>query len=342
MADYNINERWSMFDRSKAFSPTGVPLPIINTLNLKVDDFYKDVPQRVCNRGLSHLFRRKNEMTASETVVPYYGIKSTKMGTQIVTEHVVKKGRLRSIDEVEFDGLDAPAIKAELRAQDESHIRQLGEDGVYAFWHGGITEDSANIRGLYDRLNALNPSGLNNVISLGNTNASYNTSIFIVEWDLEVGCYGLIPAAYMGKGPLGVKSTNEGRVKTMNPSDTERTYMALDARHNLYTGLAVGDNLKIARLSNVNTDEDGSNNFISGNGSRKLFKLLENGHFDRSKTRIYVNPDISTQFQILGNEKGNLSLTSQEVFGRRVLAFREIPVRVLDKVIITSTETVVA
>ncbi len=341
MADYNINERWSMFDRSKAFTSTGKPLPIIKTLNLKVDDFYRDVPQQVCNRGLHHLMRRQNEMTASENIVPYKGVKSTKMGTQLVTEQVVKKGRLRSIDETEFDGLDDAAKKTELRSQDEAHIRQLGEDGVYAFWHGGLAEDASNIRGLYDRLSALNPSGLNNVISLGNANASYNTSIWIIEWELKFGCFGLIPSNWMGHGELGVKSVNEGRVKTMNPNDTERTYMAFDARHNLYTGLAVGDNLKIARLSNVNTDEDGSNNFISGYGSRKLYKLLENGHFDLSRTRIYVNPDISTQFQILGDEKGNLSLSSVEVFGRRVRAFREIPVRILDKVILTSTETVV-
>jgi len=341
MADYNINERWSMFDRAKA-SPDGKSvLPIINTLNLKVDDFFKDVPLKVCNRGLSLVFRRKNEMTASENIVPYYGIKPTKMGTQLVTEHVVKKGRLRSIAEDELDGLDEGARKSELRSQDEAHIRQLGEDGVYAFWHGGIAEDSSNIRGLYDRLSALNPSGLNNVLSLGNANASYNSSIYIVEWQIDFGCFGLIPSSWMGHGPLGVKSVNEGRVKTVNPNDVERTYMALDARHNLYTGLAVGDNLKIARLSNINTDENGSNNFISGYGSRKLYKLLENGHFDLSRTRIYINPDLSTQLQILGDEKGNLSLSSVEVFGRRVNAFRNIPVRVIDRVIIPSTETVV-
>lgn len=340
MADYNINERWSMFDRAKAFA-NGRHLPIINTLNLKVDDFYKDVPIKQCRFGLSDTFRRKNEMTASENIVPYYGIKSTKMGTQIVVEHVVKKGRLRSIDENELDGLSLEDQKSELRSQDEAHIRQLGEDGVYAFWHGGLTEASENIRGLYDRLSALNPSGLNNVISVGNSNASYNSSIFLIEWEIDFGCWGIIPSNWMGKGPLGVKSVNEGRVKTANPNDVERTYMALDARHSLYIGVAVGDNLKIARLSNINTDEDGSNNFISGHASRKLYKLLENGHFDLSRTRMYVNPDIMTQIQILGDEKGNLSLTSVEVFGRRVVAFRNIPIRVLDKVIIPSTETVV-
>ena len=342
MADYNINERWSMYDRAKA-SPDGKSvLPIINTLNLKVDDFYKDAPVKACNRGLVHLFRRKNEMTASENIVPYKGILSTKMGTQIVTEHVVKKGRLRHVDETELDGLDEAAKKAELRSQDEAHIQQLGEDGVYAFWHGGLTEDSANIRGLYDRLSALNTNGLNNVLSCGNANASYNSSIFIIEWQIDFGCFALIPSNWMGMGPLGVKSVNEGRVKSVNPDDSSRTYMGLDARHSLYTGLAVGDNLKIARLSNINTDENGSNNFISGYGSRKLYKLLENGHFDLSRTRIYVNPDIMTQLQILGDEKGNMSLSSVEVFGRRVNSFRNIPVRVLDRVIITSTEAVVA
>jgi len=344
MADYNINERWSLPDRAKASTDGKSVLPIINTLNLKVDDFYMDVPFKYCNRGTKHLMRRANEMAASTTRRLYSGVKATKLGTQLIYEDIVAKERVRSIDEMALAGLDEGARATELLNQDKAHIRRLGEDGVDTFINGGVSEDGTLIRGLLTRLNTISGNSLNNVASCGHASATNNSRLLIVEWnpDGDEGAFGLIPSNWMGLGQLGVKSVNLGKKEVVDPSDVEGTYMAHRARHYLYTGLAVGDNLKIACLANINTDEDGSNNFISGNGARKIMKLINNGHFDRARTRIYCNADVKTQFDILGNEKSNLSLKPVEVFGKWVDAFREIPIRVLDNVILSNSQAVVS
>jgi hypothetical protein len=282
-------------------------------------------------------------MAPSQTRRLYAGVKATKQGTQLVYEDVVKKERLRSIDEAAFDGMEEAAMKEELKNQDMAHIRQLGEDGVDAFINGGTSEDGANIRGLSQRLSTISGNSLNNVASCGHASAEYNSRIYIVEWnpDGDIGCFGLIPSAWMNSGTLGVKSVNYGKQKVTDPNDAEASYMAHEARHYLYTGLAIGDNLKIACIANINTDEDGANNFISGNGARKLVKLLNNGHFDRSRTRIYVNSDIKTQLDILGTDKSNLYLTVETVFGKPVKAFQEIPIRVIDNAVLNSSQAVV-
>lgn len=345
MADYNINEEYSLMDKAKATYINGVSvLPIIRTLNLKVDDFYRDVPFKPCNRGTKHVLRRANEMVESQTRRLYQGVKATKMSTQIVVEDVVPKERVRSIDEMALVGLDEAGRVEELKQQDKSHIRRLGEDMVRSFFNGGVSEDSAEIRGLKQRLNTISDNSLENVDSCGHSSADNNSRLFIIEWDMDgdQGCFGIYPSGWMRMGELGVKSVDLGKQKVVDPNDTEKTYMAHEARHYGWTGIAVGDNLKIACLANINTDEDGSNNLISGHGSRKIMKLLNHGHFDRARTRIYCNEDIKTQFDILGNEKSNLSLTSVEVFGRWVDAFRKIPIRVLDSTVLTNSESVVS
>jgi hypothetical protein len=343
MADYNINEHYSLPDKAKALAKDGKNvLPIIFTMNLNVDDFFKDIPFKECNRGISHVFRRDNEMAPSETRRAYKGIKSTKLGAHLVTEHIVVKQRLRSIDRMALLGLSDEAKKQELDNQDKGHQRRLGEDTVDVFFNGGIGEDGTLIRGLKERLDTISGNALGNVLSCGHSSAINNSRIYLVDWQLEFGAYGIYPTAFMGMGDLGVKSENFKLQKVVDPNDTEASYMAFEARHTAALGLAVGDNLKIACLANINTDEDGSNNFISGNGSRKIMKLLNLGHFNLGTTRMYCNEDIKTQFDILGNEKSNLTLSSVEVFGRKVDAFRQIPIRVLDRAILNNSCAVVS
>lgn len=345
MADYNVNERWSLHERAKATFIDGKSvLPIINTLNLKVDDFFKDVPHKPCNRGLTHVIRRAHEMPSSTIRKAYSGVEASNAGSQIVVEHVVPREMVRKVDEVVLTGMDEAGIAMELESQDIRQQRKLGEDMVNAFFNGGLSEDSADVKGLSQRLDTISGNTLENVVSCGNNNASYNSSIYIVEWNMEgdEGAFGIYPSKYMGKGVLGVKTVDFGLVETVDATNVAATMMMWTARHYGWTGLCVGDNLKIARLANINTDVGGANNFISGNGSRKMIQLLNNGHFDLSRTRIYCNADIKSQIDVLGEEKSNVNLTPVEVFGKWVDAWKKIPIRMLDNAILTSTEAVVS
>ena len=343
MANYDINEQWTLLDRSKATADGKTTLPMIRIMDKKIDNFFMDVPFVECNSGLRHRVRRANQMTESTNRSFYSGVGSTKQGSQIVFEPVMLKERRREIDEDEIDTLANG--KEELKRQDMSHMMRLGEDVVDAFFNGGVTDGAENVRGLLARLASLNPSGtgngLDNVLSNGNSNASYNTSIFIIEWAINEGAYGLYPPGFMKNTELGVSARDKQKEKVLDADDSTAAFYAYVAQFKAWLGLAVGDNLKIARLSNINTDVDSASNFISGNGHRRLFELLNRGRFDRSRTRLYMNSEMKTQFDILGSDKSNLFLSSREVFGRPVDVFQEIPIRVLDNTIIKTTETVV-
>jgi hypothetical protein len=195
MSDYNINERWSLLDRAKALS-----VPHYQTMKLiNVAEFAREIPVVTANMGLFHRYSRDREMAASTNRAFYSGVGSTKMSKQIIMEPCMLKERRREIDEDELDTLAADeAGKAEvLRQQDEAHLTKLGEDVFYGIFNAAKTDGSENVRGLKSRLASLNPSGtgngLNNVISAGNTNASYNTSIYVVEWNTQGGAYLFVP-----------------------------------------------------------------------------------------------------------------------------------------------------
>lgn len=342
MTDYNINERWSLLDRSKAVTP------LFRTMNLKVDGFFQEVPAVQANMGLIHRFSRDREMAASTNRAFYAGVGRTKFSKQVVYEHCMLKERRREIDEDELDTLggDAEGKKEVLRQQDEAHIIKLGEDIVNAIFNGSVTDGGEHINGLKARLASLNPSGtgngLNNVRSAGNANASYNSSIYVVEWNTQGGAFLIYPPNGMANTQYGVAVRDKKKEPKLDASDSTMTYYVYVAQFKAWVGLAVGDNLKIARIANINTATSGSKNFIDGNVDNILLSVLNNGHFDRARTRIYVNEDIMTQIEIYGKDKSNLNLSTGQVFGAPVPTFRGIPIRMLDNAIISSAETVVS
>lgn len=343
MSTIYINSKYTLLDRSKETSDGKTVEPVIKVMNQLVDDFFMDVPFVEANMGLKHKIIRDTGMVASTNRTFYKGVVSSKLNKQVVYEDVMLKERRREIDEDEVDTLANPAVK--LRQEDEAHTRRLGEDVVDAFINGTQADGGEHINGLLQRLDALNPTGLNNVISNGYTSGgATTTSVLIVEWNTDEtgGAYGIYPPGWMKNTALGVSIKDKGKEPIADADDTTAKYYAYVAQFKAWLGLAVGNNRKIARLANINPTIGGSNSF-SDNGVANLIKLLNNGRFDRSRTRIYCNTTIKTQMDIYAMDKANVLWAPTEVFGRQVTAFQgAIPIRAIDDTILTNTQAVVA
>jgi hypothetical protein len=135
---------------------------------------------------------------------------------------------------------------------------------------------------------------------------------------------------------------NKGKEPKLDASDSTLTYYTYVAQFKAWVGLAVGDNLKIARVCNINSQLDTSKNFIDANVDNLLIDVLNQGHFNPARTRIYVNQNIMTQMQVYAKDKTNMNyMGAAEVFGIKVPTFQQIPIRMIDNVIITNAETVV-
>lgn len=339
-----INTKYTLLDRSKETIDGKTVLPLFLVMNELVDDFFMDVPYVECNMGLTHRITRDTGMVDSTNRSFDQGVKASKVNKQVVTEQIALLERRREIDEDKIDTLANP--KEKLRQEDERHIRKLGEDVVFNMFNSVRTDGSENINGLFQRLDALNPTGLNNVISNGYTGGgSTTTSVLVVEWNIDEtgGAHGLFPPGFIKNTMFGVAARDKGKEKVaQDATNFDAIYYAYVAQFKAWLGLAIANNRKIARLANVNpTAWDASNSFVDG-GTENLINMLHNGRFNRERTRIYVNTTIAAQMDIYALNKTNTLWPTTEVFGRPVKVWQGIPIREMDTTIISNTQAVVA
>ena len=341
-----INTKLTLLDRAKRLEAGKRVLPIIEVMNEGgVDDFFMDVPFVKCNMGLVHKLVRDTGMVKSTNRRPYKGTRSSKRNVQTVYEHIVEKTRRRKVDPSELMGLDLDGQKQFLRQEDEAHIRKLGEDIVYDFINGVETDGSEYCKGLLARMDATNASTLKTVADNGNTDESYNTSVLVVEWNVDKtgGAHGLYPSGFSSNMPFGIKAEDLGKVTYQDEDDSTADLELLTAAFAAWMGLAVGNNKKIGRLANVNTSSwTHANSFLNG-GVEKLIEIINEGQFDTSRTRVYVNKTVAAQMDIYALNKGNTQWPTTEIFGRHVKKFaNDIPIRVLENSILTSTQSVIS
>jgi len=336
-----INTKYTLLDRAKETIDGKTMLPFFRVMNELVDDFFMDVPFIFANMGLAHKFTRDTGMVTSTRRTFYSGVVSSKLNKQVVVEQLALMERRREIDEDEIDTLGKSEGQAKLRQEDESHIRKLGEDIVYNFFNDTSNSGSEHIDGLFKRLDALNPDGLNNVRSNGHSGTG--TSILIVEWNVDKtgGAFGIIPPGWVRNSDFGVAARNKFKEKVGDVDNAAAVYYAYVAQFKAWMGLGIANNRKMARLANVNSTIGGSKSFNDG-GVNNLIQILNDGRFDRNRTRMYVNTTIKSQMDIYAKDKSNVLWSTQEVFGRPVTVFQSnIPVRVLDTTIISNSQTAV-
>lgn len=336
------NTQLTLFDRAKRLSDDGMAFDVVNVMNLAgVDDFFQDVPFQECNQSLQHRITRNTGMVDSENRKINQGTKSSKQNVQTIYEQTQMKERWRDIDATVLEGLTSANRAKMLKGEDDSHKSKLGQDVVKAFFNGAEA-----MVGLNDRLSALNPTTFNNVLSNGfTTGGSTTTRIFIVEWSIISGggAYGIYPAATgdAAKTMLGVFAKDWGFKDAADPNDSTRLMVRARAQFQAWVGLAVENNAKIGCIANINPSMTGANNFSDG-CVQLLMQLIEEGQFNPVTSRIYVNTRVKAQMNCYAEAKNNVNWGTTEIFGRPVKTFLEIPIRTLDKAIITNTQAVIS
>lgn len=336
------NTQFTLLDRAKRLSDDGTAFDVVNVMNLVgVDDFFQDVPFQECNQSLTHRITRNTGMVDSENRKINQGTKSSKQNTQIVFEQTQKKERWRDMDAASLDGLTAANRAKVLKGEDDAHKSKLGQDVVKAVFNGAEA-----VEGLSSRLSALNPTTLNNVLSNGFTNdGSTTTRIYIIEWSVISGggAYCIYPSATgaTANTQLGIYAKDWGFAPAPDPNDSTRMMTRAKAEFQAWVGLAVENNTKIGCIANINPSMTGNNNFSDGCVAL-LMQLIEEGQFNPVTSRIYVNTRVKAQMNVYAEKKNNVNWGVTEIFGRPVKTFLEIPIRTLDKAIITNTQAVVS
>jgi hypothetical protein len=194
---------------------------------------------------------------------------------------------------------------------------------------GTTTITPERFNGLQIRYGTLSTSRTSYVISNGGSHAANVTSMWFVQWSPSKA-YLIYPR---GSKNVGINKRDEGR--QLVTGDNSSSLWAYISEFAWDVGLCVEDTRCIKRLANIDTlltdtytvDED------------KIIQILNNF---RGNEQIfgYCNETVYTQLDILAKDKTNVQYLPDSPWGKNIMSFRGVPIKVCDA--ITDTETVVA
>ena len=336
------NEGYTLLDRFKETVDGKNMLRIIQVMNYYgVDDFFADWPAIEASHGLKHKVGRTITVPSSTRQAFDAGVAPTVTKIQSVWEDVCLFAQRRSIHDKRLDTLSASGKAQKLQMEDDSHRRALGKDIVYNIFNDTKVTGGEYVNGLLSRLDTISGNNLSNVVSAGFVaGGSTTTRMVIVELNPNDGAYLIYPPSGMANGALGIYEQDKGKEPIQDPDNSLAIRYDYVAIFEAWLGMAVGNNLKMGAMVNINPTYGGTG-AIDDDFFSSLNALLAKLDLDYSRTRIYINRGLGAQLTNYSRKKNNINWPTTELFGKKVKDYMGIPIRELDNKILLDTCAVV-
>jgi hypothetical protein len=345
MSTYYPNTGYTLFDRLKETVDGKNMSKIIQVMNYYgVSDFFREWPAIEASHGLKHKVTRTVNVPASTRQAFDAGVRPNVTHTQSVWEDVCLFAQRRSIHDKRLETLTPSGMQQKLAMEDDSHRRALGKDVVNNIFNDTDSDGGEHINGLLSRLDTISGNNLANVVSAGfTTGGSATTRMIIVELNPNDGAYLIYPPKGRAQNntTYGIYQEDKGKEPIPDPNDSLAIRYDYVAIFEAWLGMAVGNNLKMGAMVNINPTYGGTG-AIDEDFFDKLNALLAVLDLDYSMTRIYINRGLGAQMNNYARKKFNVEWATTELFGRKVKDYMGIPVRELDNKIITNTLAVVS
>lgn len=217
----------------------------------------------------------------------------------------------------------APNASEYLAKEAKIHLEALGKQAHAALLYGNRGTDPDSITGFMTRYNSL--ADAESVIDGGGTGVDL-ASILVVKWGRD-GAYLAYPREFgrfiKEEGPKQQWLSEEGGAKG--------GYYAQIITWAISLGLCIAKPKNVQRIANVATS--GASNIFDPHKLVTALDRLDN----TDGAVIYVPRTIYTQMNINLMDKTNTSYTREEEWGRPVLKFMGVPVKVCDQMLTTET-----
>lgn len=258
-----------------------------------------------------------------------YGVAQTKSRTQQVTDSCGMLEARSEIDE-ELAELNGNA-QAWRFSEDKAHIIGMNEQLATAVMYSSTKTDPEKIHGLAPRFSALTGAATSDQILNAGGTGSDNTSIWLVGWGPE-GVFGVYP-----KGTKAGLEVNDKGKEPVKDADSN-TYYAYVTQYKWKIGLAVKDWGYVVRIANIDYSDLVK---TAATGADLVDLMVQASELIKDKTNVrpafYCSRGIRTWLRRQILNKSNVNLTFDNVEGKRILAFDEIPVRRLDAILHTES-----
>lgn len=321
----------NIVDITKRLDPNGKIAAIAELLE-QSNEILTDMPLYECNNGDGHKVTIRNELPDVSWRMFNYGVKNSKSKTQQVTDTT---GMLEAYAEVDKDLAELNGNTKEFRlSEDRAFLEAMNQEFARTLFYGNTNIKKSEFMGLAPRYNAFatnSGTSADHVIDCGGT--TNLTSIYLVVWGQNT-VFGLYPNG----SKAGLTMNDKGQV-TLEDADGGK-YEGYRSHYQLKTGLTVKDWRYVVRLANIDVTAlkadptTGELSLID-----KIIDAIELiPNINLGKPVFYGNKKITSALRKQIKNAKNVTLSLEEVFGKKVLHVDGIPFRKTDALLNTESK----
>lgn len=323
----------TLMDVAKAKDPNGQIAKVVEILS-ETNEVLEDMVFIEGNLETGHRSTIRTGLPVPTWRKLYGGVQPTKGTTAQVTDNT---GMLEAYAEIDKELADlANNAQAYRMIQDRAHIEGMNIEMADTLFYGNEGTEPEAFTGLSPRYNDNSgPANADNII-LGGGSGADNSSVWLVVWG-EGKVHGIYPKG----SKAGISVEDKGQV-TIEDIDGNGGRMEAYRTHYIWkSGLVVADWRYCVRIANID-NSDLTKNAASGadlvdlmTQALELVPSLTGG-----RPAFYMNRTCRSFLRRQIKNSNNVQITMDQVAGKRVLAFDEVPVRRCDA--LTSGEATIS
>jgi hypothetical protein len=320
-------------------------VPVIEALNI-LNPLMEDAVMIECNQGTKH---RSNIRTGLPQVTwgkLYQGIPQGKSTTTQVDDTTGFFEGLSTVDERLLELSKNPA--AVRMSEAEPFLESMSQEATTNFFYADTATTPERFKGVAARYGAIGSYGAGNQIVDAGGTGSDNNSIWIITWGANQ-----TSLIYPEGTTAGVSRNDMGRQRVLD--DLGNPYYAKEEMFRQHLGCRVGDWRFNARIANISTAalQAGTVDLYKFMRSayyklqtRRNMKIGNGGMVSGGRTVIYANRLILEALEGLSVNKGSsdnfIRLTPDEIAGKEIQTYKQIPIRETDSLISAEARVVAA
>lgn len=320
----------TLADVAKVTDPDGKIAVVVEILN-ETNEIIDDATWIEGNLPTGHKSSIRSGLPTPTWRKLYAGVQPTKSRSVEVTDST---GNMEAYAEVDKDLADLNGNTAAFRmSEDKAFIEGMNQEFADTLFYGNEGLAPEEFTGFSPRFNDNSgPENADNIINGGGT-GSDNASIWLIAWGPET-VHMIYPKGSNG----GLHMEDKGQVTIENADGSNGRMEAYRTHYKWQCGLVVRDWRYVVRICNIdisdlNGDASGSSADLVDLMSEAI-ELLPNA--GKGRPAFYMNRTCRSALRRQIKNSNNVRVTMDQVAGKKVMAFDEIPVRRCDA--LTSAE----
>jgi hypothetical protein len=326
----NLNP--TLLDVATRTDPGGKIDTIVELLN-ETNEIITDMSWVEANDGTSHKTTIRSGLPTATWRLLNYGVQPSKSTTVQIKDAC---GMLESYAEVDKALADLNGNAPEFRmSEDRAFLESMNQGFVDTLFYGNVGVNPERFHGLAPRYNSLAAENASNIIDAGGTGTD-NMSIWLVVWGPNT-IHGIYP-----KGSVaGLNHRDLGEETLFDNATPPGRYQGYRTHYKWDCGLTLRDWRYVVRIANIDVSDLTKNNATGADLVDLIVQALEIvPNLQLGRPVLYCNRRARSFLRRQLANKTNLHLALNEVGGKKVLAFDDIPVRKSDALLETEARVV--